>query len=346
MLPPLAINRRSVLKQTILNKQIEGSERFSTQRKFDGLVAKTPTVQLKNAIAPHHLVRKQLKSIENQQLENVAITQFRKMPFKKIREAAYKCLRSWVSPVISKWSKNQGLKFIVSGVLRGTGEQHDNEDVDAIIKFINSYEKEIAKISPTEFDPFIDALGAYGGNKNYVVYLRRMQWPKDKKPSVVFGRAVTTAFYDFNKHVITLDPWKLNTWTQMLDALTFECQNAIQRNILKETSKKGGVALAETEYESDKMYVNALLRINEAKDLNELVNILKIPKAFLKPADFETSLSNKKVERPDRNNLPEQNKRQALWWWKTQSWPDRQRKKLWILENHGEGVASSVELYS
>jgi hypothetical protein len=33
--------------------------------------------------------------------------------------------------------------------------------------------------------------------------------------------------------------------------------------------------------------------------------------------------------------MPEQDKRQTLWWWKMQSWSDDERREVWMIENHG-----------
>jgi hypothetical protein len=279
-------------------------------------------------------------------LLNKTIMQRRKLEFKVIRELAYKSLRAWVSPGISKWTKNQGLEFVVAGILRGAGKDYDKEDTQAIVDFVNGYQNDILKIAPSGFDSFIEKLGSYGGATKYIKYLESIEWPKNLKPSIVFGRAVTTAFYDSARHVITLDPWKLNTWTEILDSMTFECQNALQREEIREALRKGGKETAEVEYESDKHYVEALYQINNVEGINALVTALAIPKRFLVEANYDLSKRNCKVDRPDRSQLPEQNKRQALWWWMTKSWTEKQRQDVWILENHGEGVKSSVELYS
>lgn len=173
-----------------------------------------------------------------------------------------------------------------------------------------------------------------------------IKWPQEKPPAVIFGRAgATNADYDAMKHVVTLDPWKLTTWTECLDALTFECQNALQRPEMKTALRAGGGAVASVEYESDKMYIEALKRVNKAKDIDHLVEILEIPEDFLKQADYEKCAKAGRVERPSRIDLPEQEKRQALWWYVTQHWNDEQRMQVWIAEAHGEGVVSSELLY-
>jgi len=263
---------------------------------------------------------------------------------------AYQCLRAWVSPE-SGFLRKKGLRKLVDDTLKRKKTAYDDEDVDSIIEFVNGYEGEISTIAPTEFDKFVDALGAYGGRGEYVAYLKSIKWkdnlpPSNKPPAVVFGRAVTTAFYDSAKHVITLDPWKLGSWSEHLDALTFECQNALQRKELRAALReKGGTATAAVEYESDKKYVDAIKGINKASTLDQLVTKLGIGKEYLVPANYAACVKAEKVDRPDRSVMPEQDKRQALWWWKTKDWGDEQRKTMWMLETHGIGVGSSIEIY-
>lgn len=283
-------------------------------------------------------------------LAGSAPVQRKKLDFKTTRDYAYQCLRAWVSPE-SGFVRKKGLRALVDVTLERKRIPYDDEDVESIVEFVNGYEEEISMIAPTEFDKFVDALGAYGGRGEYVAYLKSIKWkdnppPSNKPPAVVFGRAVTTAFYDSAKHVITLDPWKLGSWSEHLDALTFECQNALQRKELRAALREeGGTATAAVEYESDKKYVDAIKGINKASTLDQLVKKLGIDKRFLVPANHAACVKTGKVDRPDRSVMPEQDKRQALWWWKTKNWSDDQRKQIWMMENHGVGVGSSIEIY-
>jgi hypothetical protein len=80
--------------------------------------------------------------------------------------------------------------------------------------------------------------------------------------------------------------------------------------------------------------------------LDALAAAVGLPTDLLVPADYGDCKTAKTVPLPARDALPEQDKRQTLWWWKTQAWTDEQRKEIWMIENHGEGVGSSTELYS
>lgn len=264
------------------------------------------------------------------------------------QQAGEKSLRAWLSPELSNFTKKQGLPNAVRGVLKGFVEQgnFDEEDVANVSKLVEDYQGTVAVASPPAFDAFVEKLGADGGKEEYVQFLKAMDFGK-AKPAIVFGHAVTTAFYDATKHVVVLDPWKLETATAMLDSLTFECQNALQRVELKAGLKDTtGAKTAAVEYESDKKYVEALKSIHKASSLDDLATAVGIPTNLLTPADFSACVAAKTVALPARSEMPEQDKRQTLWWWKTQSWSDEERKQVWVIENHGEGVASSVELYS
>jgi hypothetical protein len=263
-------------------------------------------------------------------------------------QAGEKALRAWLSPELLNFTKKQGLPNAVRGVLKGFVEQgnFDEEDVANVTKLVDDYQGTIAIASPPAFDAFVEKLGADGGKAEYVEFLKGMDFGKTK-PAVVFGHAVTTAFYDAARHVVVLDPWKLTTATAMLDSLTFECQNALQRVELKAGLKDTtGAKTAAVEYESDKKYVEALKSIHKASSLDALAKAVGLPTDVLTPADYSVCKAAKTVALPGRDVMPEQDKRQTLWWWKTQSWSDEERREVWMIENHGEGVGSSVELYS
>lgn len=173
-------------------------------------------------------------------------------------------------------------------VLKGFVEQgnFDEEDVTNVTKLVEDYQGTIAIASPPAFDSFVDKLGADGGKAEYVEFLKGMDFGKTK-PAVVFGHAVTTAFYDAARHVIVLDPWKLTSATAMLDSLTFECQNALQRVDLKAGLKDTtGAKTAAVEYESDKKYVEALKSIHKASSLDALAKAVGLPTDVLTPADY------------------------------------------------------------
>jgi len=239
-------------------------------------------------------------------------------------------------------------KFKKGGVRAALEKKHevDDEDVRDLDTYLESHRQAHPK---TDFDSVVAELAAGTARTDNVQFLSGLAWG-GRKPAIVFGPTLTTGFFDTTFNVITLDPVKNATADELLDTLTFECQNALQRSKLssaqKKEEKERGRAVAEVEFESDRMYTQALLQINQASDFDQLVQKLAVPAKYLKEADYATSLQNKKVERPDRSEFPAQDKRQALWWWKTKGWNDDQRKQVWIAENHGDDVGATEEIYA
>ncbi len=267
-----------------------------------------------------------------------------------LENAKLSCLKSWASPEYA-FQRKKGLEAFVRTVLTAfakTNERtpdgyYDDREVNMVIEHIKPY----ADPKTTAFDSVIQEFGAQGGNKEYVDHLLELvkKLPPNKRPTVVRGPALTGANFDTSKNVITIDPTKVTDATAILDFITFEFQNVLQREALREATRKGGEAVAEIEYLSDQRYVESLIQINKAQEIEELVVALGVPREFLVEVTFGDALKAKKVDRPPKSTLPRQDMRQALWWWKTRRWSDDQRKQVWMAENHGEGVESSTELY-
>jgi hypothetical protein len=268
----------------------------------------------------------------------------RKLTADALDEAKGHCLRNMATsePFYANRFK-KGLK----GVLGKKYDAADDDDVRQIEEYLQAYRQLHAQ---WDFDTVVGLLGAGATKKDYVSVLMSLPW-SGRKPAIVFGPTPTTGFFDTTYNVITLDPVKNKNADELLDTLTFECQNALQRTRLSsaqkvEDKKERGRAVAETEFVSDKNYVESLLRVNKASDYDQLVQKLAVPAEYLQPADYATSLKNRRVERPDSKTFPGQDKRQALWWWKTKGWGEQQKKDVWIAEQHSEEMESSEEAYS
>ncbi len=278
-----------------------------------------------------------------------SIIQRKKLESEALENAKQSALRSLASPdPFYVANRKKGITPMVTGLLKGmklpdgSNQEYDDGDVETIVTFLTEY---LIKNAKTDFDGVVADLAQQVERQDYITFLRSIAWPQGKKPGIVYGPTVTTGFYDATKHTITLNPEKLVNATEMLDTLTFECQNALQRPELRQALREGGHATAGVEYNSDRQYLTAIMQVNKAQNIDELVVKLAIPSEFLVEASYETSKISRNVERPERSLLPQQDKRQAIWWWKTKNWSDEQRKEIWMLENHGEGVASSTELY-
>src|SRR5262249_6770622 len=135
----------------------------------------------------------------------------------------------------------------------------------------------------TSFENVIREFGTKGASKDYVDHLLELvkKLPANKQPTIVRGPALTGANFDTSKNVITIDPSKVSDATALLDYITFEFQNVLQRPALREATRKGGEAVAEIEYVSDQRYVESLLKINKTPKIEELVTVLGLPKEFL-----------------------------------------------------------------
>lgn len=224
----------------------------------------------------------------------------------------------------------------------------DDDDLAAIEAALTKYDQDRPA---TDFDSVVDALTASATQQGYAPVLKAMTF-HPRRPKVVFGPTLTTGFFERITNTITLDPEKNSTADALLDTLLFEANNAVQRAALTEAQTaerfeaNRGLAVAAVEYVTDKRYVEGLMAVHGVQTIDALVAALGIPQEYLVEADYETAKDSHKVDRPDRSALAEQDKRQALWWWKTRNWTDEQRKEVWIAENHGEGVGSSEAVYT
>ena len=175
---------------------------------------------------------------------------------------------------------------------------------------------------------------------------------------VIFAPSTeSTGEYLDKPHVIVLDPESLTTDEQKIDTLLFELQNARQPKKLSGVKKstlspeKKAEKQCEIEYDSDRLYVKALLEMHELEDddyqgLAEKL-ISKRILATEKKATYKDPSKEKEsiVELPDKKVLPGQAKRQALWWWKTSHWSEKERRRVWTYSPHVPGELSTYETY-
>ncbi len=224
-------------------------------------------------------------------------------------------------------------------------DEHGKQLVDHIqqrldenpVRDFNAVVTALAKKSSSEsaggYESYLKNVGGFFGNR---------------KSPVVFGPTLTSGNFNSIYNVITIDPVMLPDPQQQLDTLTFETQNARQKSKLTTAKQKtnSGEEIAKVEYESDKKYVTeALMTIHKAKTLDALVAKLGIAEELLVEEAFDTASQAGGVTMPEKSTLSEQAQRQALWWWKTKAWNDKQRQAMWGKAPHGEGVSSSEELY-
>ncbi|MBD2497088.1 DUF4157 domain-containing protein [Nostoc sp. FACHB-280] len=223
---------------------------------------------------------------------------------------------------------------------------YDDEDINLIIEVYEKYEKVIGFLS---FNEFVDLLAEVGGKAlTYATTMKELKFKN--QPSIVFGFCLTQANYDSAKNVIVVDPFRVKDDLEALDAALFECMNALQRDEMRANFKipedaERGLAIAKQEFKSECMYITQLKNINDASNLDELVAKLGIDKMYLETVSFDNCKEGG-VPMPDRSILSRQDARTALWHYKTKDWAEKDREYVWVRANHGEGVASSMELYA
>ena len=189
-----------------------------------------------------------------------------------LAEAKLTCLKSWASPEYGVQRK-KGLESFVRTVLEKYAKakdlEYDEGDVTAIIQHIRPYENP----KTTEFASVIQDLGKSGASQGYVDHLLEVvnKFPPNQRPAVVRGPALTGANFDTAKNVITIDPSKVTDPTALLDYITFEIQNAVQRK-----SAPGGHPPRRRRGSRDRIhnrraYVESLKQINKVGSIEELV---------------------------------------------------------------------------
>ena len=279
-----------------------------------------------------------------------AVLARKKLAGAALTDASSVCLRMTRSPekfYAARYGAASGksLAARVETILTLKKIDHDGEDTQAIVDELTAY---AVDHPASDFATVVAALDATAAQHNYATVIGALDWGGKSPPAIVFGPTLTTGFYDRILHVVTVDPVKNASADAKLDTLLFELQNALQRSAFGEAARQEdrGAMTAQVEYGSDKRYVEALLRVYGAANVGELVTALAIDAKYLVEADYDSCWAAGTVALPPRSEMPEQNKRQAVWWWKTRNWTEEQRKKMWVKENHGEGVASSEVLYA
>jgi hypothetical protein len=142
----------------------------------------------------------------------------------------------------------------------------------------------------------------------------------------------------------------------MLDTLLFETGNARRKEAYTKLDKakveaaKKGYMKAEIEFGVDEDYINGLLRIYAADSLDALVEKFEINKKFLVKQDLSAVMEKPRapyVDMPSKDELPMQSHRQALWFRKTSEWAVKDRRHIWVIENHTNlGMGASDKVYS
>lgn len=228
----------------------------------------------------------------------------------------------------------------IDNALNAPDAHFHREQVDEIAKWIETSLKDgfWGKPRSQEFDDVVRDIGNLpGANKEWVAQLLAIKWP-GKKPKIRAGGAQTEAFYTgVRPHTIVLDPTVTDP-TNMLDAIMFECQNALQGEVLE---KATGAAKGTQEFVSWEMYMAQLKETVKATDDRDLCVKLAVPTQEMTPVTYSDSIT--KVELP--KNLTQRQK-YALWNFKTAEWTRDQRIRVWTETPHGEGMASTAETYA
>ena len=269
-----------------------------------------------------------------------------------------KLLREWVSAEqpFSKFYKGASgdtLKFVDSAC--SYHNYHDVETTDRVLiaKYIAST---CPDRDPFNFPTVVDHL--VGNCKNKEVALRTKEQllaltlPKTSMLRVIFAPTESVGNYDRVLHVITLDPDKNPTPDALLDTLAFESQNAVQRskmtsaaNISQEGPRMKAVAAAE--FITDKRYAESLIKSWDAANIDDLVrNKLELDEKYLVECSYKNiRATTGKIVMPSRDEMPEQNRRQALWFWLTRAWSEKEQLEIWAATEHAEGMKATNETY-
>jgi hypothetical protein len=250
---------------------------------------------------------------------------------------------------VTTWARNNVLPRYAEN------KTFTNADVTALVSWMTSDYPPIWDHGV--YDTVLDNLAGRGGDALYIARLRGFQWPGGKKPRVLGGDTPTTGNIVAASRVIRIKATL--PVPEILDTLLFECQNILQVEAFIQATKEFlpagpgkrpemyGFATAALEYESDRRYIEELKSMHQVNDLPSLLQALAVPSNLRTPQAYQDGkpIGENKVNLPDRTVLSSQAQRQSLWWFKTATWPEDKRKLAWISANHGEGVASTAELY-
>jgi len=227
------------------------------------------------------------------------------------------------------WTKKYG------GFYPGPGE----------LKKLQSYVDGLIKVGqPRPYDEFVKDLVKRSKNQEFAkgmgeLLLKSPPKFKGTSPNVAYGDADSVGYYNNKYHVIVLDPKKNPTADALLDTLAFETGNANR----KEDFDKGG-SKTEVEFGTMKSYIDMLMKAAKVKDIDGLVEALKIPKEYLKEANAKKVLS---MDTPalDMPKISEQKIRSALAWWKMKKWSEEERKQYFGQSAHAEGMEATNKEY-
>jgi hypothetical protein len=272
------------------------------------------------------------------------------MQFNAVKDHAMKRMSGKVTALkpggdVGEWSNGVLTNFVSEFSKTGKPISFNADDVAQLSTWMtNEY---LTWWDHANFDEVMTRLAVLGGKAEYVAHLRAITDWSAGKPRIVGNPSVTTgANYDSANHLIKVSP-TIRDPTEALDYITFECENARRAVSFKQAQKEGARAVAELEFQSDKAYVEGLMRVYAAANWAQLVDKLNVPASMCQTQAYDTGKrpAENVVAMPDKNQLASQAQRQALWYFKTQAWSEEQRKDVWINSKHGEGLGTSEQLY-
>ena len=214
-----------------------------------------------------------------------------------------------------------------------------------------------AKASPYKFGfaEFVNGIAASVGPAavGYQQDLLQQKMSPEPRVLVLRNNPQSRGHWDQATNVIVLQEAEP---LALLDTLLFETGNARRKkeyaavDKAKTDPQTKGYKKAELEYDVDVEYIDGLKRIHRAGDLDELVAQLGIPRKFLVKQGLSAAQSKSSppyVDMPSTSDLPTQAHRQALWFWKTSEWDVKERRHIWVIENHTTlGMGASNMAYA
>lgn len=273
--------------------------------------------------------------------DNLAVTALDDSEMAKFQQDA---LVGYVSPdsYFQKLGALRDIGEFVANFLQKQRRTAKSGQVVAIVKDITAYVREV----PTDFYKFVGWLSRQTKSPGKSETLMETTDFPLGAPAIVIGRAKQgTGQIVQAANVIVLDRIGNPNAEELLDTLLFETQNARNLARLREArtnQSRAGILTAEIEYDTTAKYVEALQRSHRAKDIGHLAELVGIPRELLVDQDERTAL----VEIPKESQLPRQEQRTVLFFFKTRRWDDRQRREAFGRSAHSEGAASTAAGYA
>jgi hypothetical protein len=211
--------------------------------------------------------------------------------------------------------------------------------------------------------PYADMVSLCGWQEDLSAWYREIGIPPlADPPEVYLAASKSDGHYDAGTNRIIIDVLKNDTDEKCLDTLKFESYNASAGERIREVKRTAtsaeeyALGIISVEFASTEREIASLMQEYDVEPGTEreraaaLVRAMEISEDILQrwgPVSYMESVSGKPVpvEMPDKAVLPEQPKRNALWWYRVSGWDRADKVKEWGWHPHTVGGLSSFEKY-